>query len=374
MTWSEAVDEALCFGWIDGVRHSIDETSYRNRFTPRKPRSTWSKVNIAKVEALEAAGKMSRRRPGGVRAPHRGQLRHLLLRGRPPPRRCRSPTRRCSRPTRRRRRGLRRRARRYYRRAAVHWVTSAKREATRERRLAQLDRVLARGRGGAAAQARRDAGADRAGDAGAAEPAVAVRVLGQVLLVVVLGVVERPGLGDLGRDLAVARPGRAAPGTSRATPSAASRWAGVVGRSPSGTGCRRRCPGACPASGRGSPRTASASPRRRSRRGRRRRARPRCGWCARSTPPRRSGSASGRPRSRRRWCRRPGACQNTRSAPQKQPMPKTARLDAVGERRLHRGAEDVVALGDGERRCRGRGAPRSGSSRLVLWRVKNMYL
>ena len=59
MTWSEAVDEALCFGWIDGVRHSIDEISYRNRFTPRKPTSTWSKVNIAKVEALEAAGKMT---------------------------------------------------------------------------------------------------------------------------------------------------------------------------------------------------------------------------------------------------------------------------------------------------------------------------
>jgi len=51
MTWSDAVDEALCFGWIDGVRHSIDETSYRQRFTPRKATSTWSKVNIAKVEA-----------------------------------------------------------------------------------------------------------------------------------------------------------------------------------------------------------------------------------------------------------------------------------------------------------------------------------
>ena len=136
MTWSEAVDEALCFGWIDGVRHSIDETSYRNRFTPRKPTSTWSKVNIAKVQALEAAGKM---RPAGRAAFERrtearsgiysfeGDRAEALpepyaavlaadaaasadFAGRP----------------------------RWYRRAAVHWVTSAKREATRERRLAQL--------------------------------------------------------------------------------------------------------------------------------------------------------------------------------------------------------------------------------------------
>ena len=136
MTWSQAVDEALCFGWIDGVRHSIDEVSYRNRFTPRKARSTWSNVNIAKVEALEAAGRMtpagraaferrSEDRSGiysfeGDRAdalpePYAAVLAadeaaSAYFAGRP----------------------------RSYRRAAVHWVTSAKREATRERRLAQL--------------------------------------------------------------------------------------------------------------------------------------------------------------------------------------------------------------------------------------------
>jgi uncharacterized protein YdeI (YjbR/CyaY-like superfamily) len=59
MTWSEAVDEALCFGWIDGVRRSVDDTRYTNRFTPRRPGSNWSAVNIAKVEALEKAGKMT---------------------------------------------------------------------------------------------------------------------------------------------------------------------------------------------------------------------------------------------------------------------------------------------------------------------------
>lgn len=59
MTWSESVDEALCFGWIDGVRRSIDEQSYCIRFTPRRPGSTWSAVNIAKVEVLRAAGRMT---------------------------------------------------------------------------------------------------------------------------------------------------------------------------------------------------------------------------------------------------------------------------------------------------------------------------
>src|SRR5438128_2073134 len=53
MTWSESVDEAICFGWIDGIRRTIDEESYSIRFTPRKPSSTWSTINIKKVEALK---------------------------------------------------------------------------------------------------------------------------------------------------------------------------------------------------------------------------------------------------------------------------------------------------------------------------------
>src|SRR5688500_6383029 len=52
MTWSEAVDQALCFGWIYGVRRKHSEDSYTNRFTPRRPRSIWSAVNIAKVSNL----------------------------------------------------------------------------------------------------------------------------------------------------------------------------------------------------------------------------------------------------------------------------------------------------------------------------------
>jgi uncharacterized protein YdeI (YjbR/CyaY-like superfamily) len=64
-TWSESVDEALCFGWIDGVRHSVDADRYTNRFTPRRKGSNWSLINIEKVAALTAAGKMT---PAGLAA------------------------------------------------------------------------------------------------------------------------------------------------------------------------------------------------------------------------------------------------------------------------------------------------------------------
>ncbi|MBL4628515.1 MAG: YdeI/OmpD-associated family protein [Roseicyclus sp.] len=58
LTWSASVDVALCFGWIDGIRKSIDEQSYKIRFTPRKITSVWSAVNVKKVEALIPLGKM----------------------------------------------------------------------------------------------------------------------------------------------------------------------------------------------------------------------------------------------------------------------------------------------------------------------------
>jgi uncharacterized protein YdeI (YjbR/CyaY-like superfamily) len=59
MTWPEAVDEALCVGWIDGVRKRVDEHTYTIRFTPRKPGSIWSAINIAKVQRLQAEGRMT---------------------------------------------------------------------------------------------------------------------------------------------------------------------------------------------------------------------------------------------------------------------------------------------------------------------------
>jgi len=65
MTWSEAVDQALCFGWIDSIARRLDETSRVQRFTPRRPKSNWSAVNIKKVAELTAAGLMM---PAGLAA------------------------------------------------------------------------------------------------------------------------------------------------------------------------------------------------------------------------------------------------------------------------------------------------------------------
>jgi uncharacterized protein YdeI (YjbR/CyaY-like superfamily) len=59
MTWSEAVDEALCFGWIDGKLQRIDDERHRQRFTPRRPQSNWSAINIAKVADLRDEGRMT---------------------------------------------------------------------------------------------------------------------------------------------------------------------------------------------------------------------------------------------------------------------------------------------------------------------------
>ena len=65
MSWSQAVDEALCFGWIDGIAKRVDGERHRQRFTPRKPTSNWSAINIAKVATLRAEGRM---RPAGEAA------------------------------------------------------------------------------------------------------------------------------------------------------------------------------------------------------------------------------------------------------------------------------------------------------------------
>jgi uncharacterized protein YdeI (YjbR/CyaY-like superfamily) len=65
ITWPESVDEALCYGWIDGVRKSIDDASYTIRFTPRKPGSIWSSVNIKRAQALIEQGRMH---PAGLKA------------------------------------------------------------------------------------------------------------------------------------------------------------------------------------------------------------------------------------------------------------------------------------------------------------------
>ena len=136
MTWSEAVDEALCFGWIDGVMHRIDDERHAQRFTPRRPGSNWSAVNVAKVEALRAAGRM---RPAGEAAfALRRDDRTAIYTYEQRDESALAPEQRAAldavpeaaaffdaQPP-------------GYRRLAVHWVVSAKKPETRERRLAQL--------------------------------------------------------------------------------------------------------------------------------------------------------------------------------------------------------------------------------------------
>jgi len=143
MRWAESVDEALCFGWIDGVRKRMDNATYSIRFTPRLPGSIWSAINIAKVQALTAAGRMT---PPGLAAfalrsetksviyayeqAETGQLtpeEELAIRQHPaawaywqkaPP---------------------------FYRKQILHRITSAKKPATRAARLARLIEASAAG-------------------------------------------------------------------------------------------------------------------------------------------------------------------------------------------------------------------------------------
>jgi uncharacterized protein YdeI (YjbR/CyaY-like superfamily) len=70
LTWEESVEEALCFGWVDGVRGSVNETHFSVRFTPRKPSSIWSKRNVDSVERLKAQGRMH---PAGLAAFEHGK-------------------------------------------------------------------------------------------------------------------------------------------------------------------------------------------------------------------------------------------------------------------------------------------------------------
>ena len=135
LIYKEALDEALCFGWIDGVRRSIDAERWTIRFTPRKPESVWSLVNIRRAEELEAEGRME---PAGRAAFARRDLAraksYSYERATPSlDAACEAEFRRharawkffCEQPP-------------SYRRLTTHWVVSAKRDETRRRRLASL--------------------------------------------------------------------------------------------------------------------------------------------------------------------------------------------------------------------------------------------
>jgi uncharacterized protein YdeI (YjbR/CyaY-like superfamily) len=141
-TWQESVDEALCFGWIDGIRKSIDGDSYRQRFTPRRPRSNWSNVNIARVAALTAEGRM---RPTGLAAFERRKATGVYSfeqaeRGGLDPQ-----YEAVFKKSRKAWKFFQSQAP-WYRRTASWWVVSAKKEETRLRRLETLVRDSAAGR------------------------------------------------------------------------------------------------------------------------------------------------------------------------------------------------------------------------------------
>jgi uncharacterized protein YdeI (YjbR/CyaY-like superfamily) len=143
MTWPQSVDEALCVGWIDGVRRRVDDERYTIRFTPRRPGSIWSKVNVAKAEALKKSGRMkaaglkayearsdkktgiySFEREATQLAPayekrlQRNKAAWTFLQAKAP----------------------------WYRKKVVHWVMGARQEETRLKRLEKLIEACAEGR------------------------------------------------------------------------------------------------------------------------------------------------------------------------------------------------------------------------------------
>jgi uncharacterized protein YdeI (YjbR/CyaY-like superfamily) len=143
MVYRQALDEALCYGWIDGMVRRVDEDSYMQRFTPRSPKSNWSQVNLGRAQELIAAGLM---RPPGLAAFERRAA------DASPAYSFEQRTASFS-PEQQKRLKANRAAwqffsgqPQYYRRLATWWVTSAKREETRERRLATLIEDSAAGR------------------------------------------------------------------------------------------------------------------------------------------------------------------------------------------------------------------------------------
>jgi len=144
MGWSESVDEALCFGWIDGVRRRIDEHTYSIRFTPRKPSSIWSAVNIAKVEQLQAAGRMT---PAGLAAFAHRQAHKSVIYSHEQPAAAELPAslQRAFQRNKAAWRFFQESTPPSYRKSMLHWVLSAKRDVTREARFAELLAACAAG-------------------------------------------------------------------------------------------------------------------------------------------------------------------------------------------------------------------------------------
>ena len=144
ITWPESVDQALCFGWIDGVRRRLDDERYVIRFTPRRKGSTWSNVNLARVKELTRLGVM---RPAGTlahasRAPAKTGVYSYEQR-----KKAKLPAELAVKLERNRKAWTFFQAQPpWYRQLTVWWIVSAKKEETRERRLATLIADSAAGR------------------------------------------------------------------------------------------------------------------------------------------------------------------------------------------------------------------------------------
>lgn len=135
ITYAEAVDEALCFGWIDGIKKRVDEVSYTHRFTPRKPKSNWSLINIGHVTRLTKAGRM---KPTGLKAfAARTDARSGVYSFENRPRELSPELERQFKSDKTAWEFFQQQPP-GYRRVASFWVMSAKQDETRERRLAQL--------------------------------------------------------------------------------------------------------------------------------------------------------------------------------------------------------------------------------------------
>ena len=143
ITYAQALDEALCFGWIDGVRRRLDQDSFSQRFTPRRPRSIWSRVNIAHVERLKKAARMAQAGLAAFEA--RDELRTRLYSFEQDRPELAPAHLRAFRANDAAWRFYRRQAP-GYRRLTAHWVMSAKMEETRAKRLGILIDCSARGR------------------------------------------------------------------------------------------------------------------------------------------------------------------------------------------------------------------------------------
>ncbi|HEV2530889.1 YdeI/OmpD-associated family protein [Phenylobacterium sp.] len=140
INWPQSVDEALCFGWIDGVRHRIDDEAYRIRFTPRKPGSVWSRVNLKRFAELKDQGRVAPAGQAAFDARRASTYSYESQAGELTPEESARfaanaaawATFRAAPPG--------------YRRIVLHWIASAKRPETRARRLDQLIDVSAAGR------------------------------------------------------------------------------------------------------------------------------------------------------------------------------------------------------------------------------------